>query len=225
MRKFLQVRTRLNGKKLMWKKANFAKAWFHYSLHQMLSPSWVFKIVVCFFGVGLCLFDFFFTLCHSLFTSRAFFCSRVVLALKTFFSYKAPENFIIVIIITSSPSYFHLFYYTISNWKNYRSISLVAKTLLSVREVWGSNTGSVKLDTVSPTARHPRCDVSSKQCSPVATSRRQAPPFITRFCVSRDCDEDLVFFHLIWKNFIPMMRQTVLLLEIQVILNLLKHLP
>ena len=29
------------------------------------------------------------------------------------------------------------------------------------REVWGSNLGPVKLDTVLPTARH-RCDISSK---------------------------------------------------------------
>ena len=36
---------------------------------------------------------------------------------------------------------------------DYRPVSLVVKTLLSVREAWGSNTGLVKSDTVSPTAR------------------------------------------------------------------------
>ena len=45
------------------------------------------------------------------------------------------------------------------------------KTLLTVREVWGSIPGTVKSDTVSPTARH--CgDVSSELYSPGAEQCR-----------------------------------------------------
>ena len=39
-----------------------------------------------------------------------------------------------------------------------RPNSSVVTTLLSVREIWGSNPWLVKSDTASPTARH-RCDV------------------------------------------------------------------
>ena len=58
----------------------------------------------------------------------------------------------------------------------------VFKTLLSVWEVWGSNPGSLKLNTVSPIARH-RCDYSSQLCYPGAKPRRWAPPLITRLSV------------------------------------------
>ena len=45
-----------------------------------------------------------------------------------------------------------------SSYSLNRLVSLIVKTLLSVRKVRSSSSGSVKLDTVSPTARHP-CDV------------------------------------------------------------------
>ena len=54
------------------------------------------------------------------------------------------------------------------------------KTSLLVREVLGSILGLVKLDTVSPSARH-RCDVSSELCRPGANPRRLIPPLVTRF--------------------------------------------
>ena len=46
-----------------------------------------------------------------------------------------------------------------------RPVSSVDKTLQSMREVWGSNCGSVKSDTVSPTARL-RCNASSELYCP-----------------------------------------------------------
>ena len=45
---------------------------------------------------------------------------------------------------------------------------------------FGPNPGSVKPDTVSPTARH-RCSVSSELCRLGAKSRLWASPFVTRF--------------------------------------------
>ena len=65
--------------------------------------------------------------------------------------------------------------------QNQPVISVVC-TLLSVREVWGSIPGSVKSDTVSPTACH-RCDVSSELCCQGAKQRRWAPLLVTRFGV------------------------------------------
>ena len=44
-------------------------------------------------------------------------------------------------------------------------VSSLVTALLSVREVRGSNPGSVKSNTGSPKARH-RCDVSSQLCCP-----------------------------------------------------------
>ena len=44
------------------------------------------------------------------------------------------------------------------------------KTSLLVRKVWGSISGLVKSDTVSPTARH-RCDVFSGPCCSGAKPR------------------------------------------------------
>ena len=57
-----------------------------------------------------------------------------------------------------------------------RTDSPVVKTLLSVREVWGSNRGSVISDTESPTACR-RCSVSLELCRLGAKPRRWAPPF------------------------------------------------
>ena len=53
-----------------------------------------------------------------------------------------------------------LFYYLLL-WRH-RAVSSVVRTMLTVREVWGSNPGSVKLDTVSPTACH--CGDVSSNC-------------------------------------------------------------
>ena len=50
-------------------------------------------------------------------------------------------------------------------------ISSAVKTPLSERKVWGSNSGSVKWDTVSQTASH-HCDVSSKRRCPSAKPGR-----------------------------------------------------
>ena len=50
-------------------------------------------------------------------------------------------------------------------------VSPVFKTVLSVREVWGSIPGSVKSNTVSLTTRH-RCDVSSELRYPSDKPRR-----------------------------------------------------
>ena len=61
-------------------------------------------------------------------------------------------------------------------------LNLVVTTLVSVREIWDSNLGSVKSDTVSPTARH-RFDVSSELCCPGVEPRRRAPPLVTRLGV------------------------------------------
>ena len=64
----------------------------------------------------------------------------------------------------------------------YLLVSSVAETLLSVQKVCCSNPGSVKSDTVSPTARH-RCDVSSELCCIGAMPRTRVPPLVTRFGV------------------------------------------
>ena len=61
------------------------------------------------------------------------------------------------------------------------------KPLLPVRHCdrcgrHGSNSKSVKSDTVSPTACH-RCDVSSELCCPGTEPRIRTPPHVTRFGV------------------------------------------
>ena len=70
---------------------------------------------------------------------------------------------------------------------NYISLYLlnmltIVKILLLVRKVGGLIPGPVKLDTVSPTARH-RCDVSSELCCPGAKPQRWAPLFVIRLGV------------------------------------------
>ena len=61
----------------------------------------------------------------------------------------------------------------------FKSISKrMFKTLLSTREVWASNRGSVKSDTVSATARH-RCNASTEQRHPGAKPRRWAPSLVS----------------------------------------------
>ena len=59
-------------------------------------------------------------------------------------------------------------------------LSLVVKHTLSVRDVWDSITGSVKLDIVSPTAPC-RYDVSSELCSPGFNPPRWVSPLVLRF--------------------------------------------
>ena len=65
----------------------------------------------------------------------------------------------------------------------FEDISSLVTTLLSAREVWGSNSGSVKPGTVSPTVRQ-RCDVSSKLRGPGAQPRRMTPSLVIRFGVT-----------------------------------------
>ena len=72
------------------------------------------------------------------------------------------------------------------------------KTLLSVLEIWDSNPGSVKSDTVSPTACH-SCDVSSKVCCSFALVQARSygdgPRHSLRYSGSlHEYDEDLFFF-------------------------------
>ena len=57
-----------------------------------------------------------------------------------------------------------------------RSVSTVVKILISVREVWGSNAGSVK----SGQGRQ-RCDISSELCCEGANNPTDGHPFVTRF--------------------------------------------
>ena len=59
------------------------------------------------------------------------------------------------------------------------------KHTLSVREVWGSIPGPVKLDVMSPAARY-RSDVSSEMCCPGAKPRRWTLPLVARFGVYRE---------------------------------------
>ena len=61
-------------------------------------------------------------------------------------------------------------------------IGVAVKTSLSAREILGLITGTVKLDTMLPTAHH-RSDVLSEQCYPDAMSRRWPPPHVTCFGV------------------------------------------
>ena len=53
-------------------------------------------------------------------------------------------------------------------------------TLLLLREVSGSIPEPIKLDTVSPTARH-RCKVSLKLCCPGVKPRKRPSSLVTRF--------------------------------------------
>ena len=62
-------------------------------------------------------------------------------------------------------------------------------------EVRGSNLGSVKLDSVLPTARH-RCDISSKEAvlpAGTMTRRRASQTRYTLWCNTARIMEDLIF--------------------------------
>ena len=75
-----------------------------------------------------------------------------------------------------------------------RNYSSAVNTSFSVRGVWGSIPRLVKLDTVSPTARH-HCDVFFELCCPGTMQQRWASPLITRFgVIPRVLYDDLIFF-------------------------------
>ena len=59
-----------------------------------------------------------------------------------------------------------------ANAKIHGRLVQLFNTSLSMRKIWGSTPGKVKLDTISPTARH--CYVSSELCWSGAKQRRLA---------------------------------------------------
>ena len=70
-------------------------------------------------------------------------------------------------------TFIYFFFYFEFDSVSFRRDSSVIETLLSMREIWGLNPGSVKSNTVSPTARH-RCDVFSALCCPGAKPWKRA---------------------------------------------------
>ena len=61
------------------------------------------------------------------------------------------------------------------------------------REVWGSNLGPVKLDTVLPTARH-RCDISLKEAVLPGLNNAEMGPAnsLHALCITASIRKDLV---------------------------------
>ena len=91
-----------------------------------------------------------------------------------------------------------------SNWAdNHRPVCRVVTCLSLEREVWDSNLGPVKSDTMLPTARH-RCEISSKgaMLSTGAMTQKGAPP--TRYTlrpITASIMKDWIWWFHLWCHF------------------------